>query len=258
MTKFLEDDCMNKMIEVCCGSYEDALVAYQNHADRIELNSALYLGGLTPSLGSLRLVKQNTGIKTIVMIRPRGAGFCYSDKDFEVMKEDTRLLMENGADGIAFGCLLENGTIDVEKCKCLIDIVNEYHGEVVFHRAFDCVKNPFEAIETLIGMGVNRILTSGQQQTAMDGKGLLKELQSKYGSQIEIVAGGGINSSNAKELMEYTGIHQIHSSCKEYFTDPTTVGESVSYAYLPEEHSMKYDMVDGRLVKKIVKVVKEL
>lgn len=100
---------MERIIEICCGSYEDALAAYRGGAKRIELNSALYLGGLTPSLGSLILTKKNTDLKVITMVRPRGAGFCYSEADFETMKMDARLLMENGADGVAFGCLDEEG-----------------------------------------------------------------------------------------------------------------------------------------------------
>ena len=117
---------MNKIVEICCGSYEDAFVAYRAGAKRIELNSALYLGGLTPSLGTLQLVKKNTDLKVIAMVRPRGAGFCYSEADFEVMKMDAEILMENGADGIAFGCLDENGEIQEEQTKEIIDIIKKY------------------------------------------------------------------------------------------------------------------------------------
>ena len=132
---------MERMIEVCCGSYEDALASYKGGAKRIELNSALYLGGLTPTLASLILVKKHTDLKVITMVRPRGAGFCYTEAEFETMKVDARLMMENGADGIAFGCLTKEGEIDVEQTKKIIDIIKEYNGEVVFHRAFDCVKD---------------------------------------------------------------------------------------------------------------------
>ena len=96
---------MERLVEICCGSYEDALNAYYGRAKRIELNSALHLGGLTPSIASLKLTKKNTNLKIITMIRPRGAGFCYNDIEFEVMKEDARCMLENKADGIAFGCL---------------------------------------------------------------------------------------------------------------------------------------------------------
>ena len=247
---------MERLVEVCCGSYADAVAAYKNHADRVELNGALHAGGLTPSLASLILTKMHTNIKVITMIRPRGAGFIYSDEDFEVMKMDTRILLENGADGIAFGILDQDGKIDVKRCKEIISIVKEFEKEVVFHRAYDCLEDPYEGMETLIAMGVDRVLTSGLQAKAPEGKELLKELQEKYGDRIEILAGGGVNATNARDLIEYAGISQVHSSCKAYVEDKTTVGENISYACLQGEHELEYDIVDGNLVDALVKSVK--
>ena len=244
---------MKRIIEICCGSYEDALAAYRVGAKRIELNSALFLGGLTPSVGSLRLTKANTDLKVICMVRPRGAGFCYSTEDFETMKIDTQLLMENGADGIAFGCLDEEGNIQIEQIKEIISIIKKYNGEVVFHRAFDCVKDPYQSMEILIGLGVDRVLTSGLKAKAMDGIELIGELQKRYGDKIEILAGSGINASNALEMMEKTGIHQVHSSCKGWREDPTTTGEEVSYSYAEGIHKNDYDVVEEMLVKELVK-----
>ncbi|MCD7839149.1 MAG: copper homeostasis protein CutC, partial [Erysipelotrichaceae bacterium] len=201
---------MERIVEICCGGYEDALNAYRGGAKRIELNSALHLGGLTPSLASLILTKQNTDLEVICMVRPRGAGFCYSENEFEVMKYDAKLFMENGCDGLAFGFLDKIGNIDKDKTKQMIDIVKLYHGATVFHRAFDCVSNPYEAIEILIDLGIDRILTSGLENKAMDGKSLIKDLQVKYGHQIQILAGSGINATNAKTIMNETGIYQVH------------------------------------------------
>jgi len=243
---------MKKIIEICCGSYEDALNAMRGGATRIELNSGLHLGGLTPSLGSLLLTKKNTNLKVITMIRPRGAGFHYSEADFEVMKTDALLMMKNGADGIAFGCLDSCGHIDVQQTKAIIEIVKEYQGEVVFHRAFDCVKDPYQAIETLIELGVDRVLTSGLQAKAMDGIELIQRLQEQYGDRIEILAGSGINADNAREMMERTGISQVHSSCKDWIFDPTTACNHVSYAFAPSPHELDYDVVSQKLVEKIV------
>ena len=152
---------MGRVIEVCCGGYYDALQAYQGGAERIELNSALHLGGLTPTIGSLILTKKNTDLKVICMDRPRSAGFHYEKDDFETMKADAEALMENGADGLAFGCLDRNGNIDVEQTRQIIDIIRKHGVEAVFHRAFDCVKDPYQSIEILIDLGVDRILTSG-------------------------------------------------------------------------------------------------
>ena len=247
---------MKKIIEICCGSYEDAINAWHGGAKRIELNSALYMGGLTPSLGTLRLVKQNTDLKVICMVRPRGGGFCYSKADFETMKMDTELFMENGADGIAFGCLDENGNIHAEQSQKIISIIKKYNGEIVFHRAFDCVKDPYKSMETLIAMGVDRVLTSGLKAKAMDGIELIEELQKRYRDKIEILAGSGINAANALEMMTRTGIWQVHSSCKGYRSDATTTGEEVSYSYMDGIHKDDYDVVDENLVRELVERVK--
>lgn len=247
---------MEQIIEICCGSYEDALNAYHGGAKRIELNSALHLGGLTPTLASLKLTKKNTDLKVITMVRPRGAGFYYNDIEFEVMKEDARCLLENKADGIAFGCLNQDGTINEKQTKEMIAIIKEYHGEAVFHRAFDCVDDPYASIELLIDLGIDRILTSGLKPKAMDGKELIKDLQTKYGSQIEILAGSGMNASNAKKMMDDTGIYQVHSSCKDWINDPTTKTHEVSYAYAPYPHENDYDVVSKELVEKIVESIK--
>lgn len=246
---------MEKIVEICCGSYEDALNSYRGGAKRIELNSALHLGGLTPSLATLKLTKQNTDLKVICMVRPRGAGFHYTDAEFEVMKYDAKILMENGSDGLAFGFLDEDGNIDIEQTKQMLDIVKEYNGEAVFHRAFDCVKDPYQAIETLINLGIDRVLTSGLEAKAMDGVELIKELQEKYGSHIEILAGSGMNATNANEMIEKTGICQVHSSCKDWVEDPTTSCHHVSYSFAPTPHENDYDIVSQALVEKIVKVL---
>ena len=246
-----------RIIEICAGSYEDALASYKGGATRIELNSALHLGGLTPSLASLKLTKQNTNLKVITMIRPRGAGFHYTDEEFEVMKLDTKIMMENGADGIAFGILDESGNVDVKRNKEIIDIVKSYNGEVVFHRAFDCVKDPYTTMETLIELGVTRVLTSGLENKAMEGKDVIKELQTRFGDRIEILAGSGMNATNALEMMNYTGISQVHSSCKDWKNDPTTSANHVSYAYAPNPHENDYDVVSVELVKTIVESIKE-
>ena len=231
---------MEKIIEVCCGSYDDALASYRGGAKRIELNSALYLGGLTPSLASL------------ILVRPRAAGFCYTNEEFETMKLDVTLMLENGADGIAFGCLTKDSEIDVKQTKEIVDIIKSFNKEVVFHRAFDCVKDVDKAMNILIELGVDRVLTSGLMPKAMDGIDTIAYLQEKYGDKIEILAGSGMNASNAKEMMEKTGISQVHSSCKGYRNDPTTSGKFVNYCYVGEPHQNDYDVVDEELVRKIV------
>lgn len=243
---------MERIVEICCGSYYDAKNAYLGKAKRIELNSALYLGGLTPSVATLRQVKKDFDLEVICMVRPRGAGFCYNDEDFLIMKEEAKDLLENGADGIAFGILDQDGNIDLKRNQEMIEIIKSYHKTAVFHRAFDCVKDYDQAIRQLIDLGVNRVLTSGLEAKAMDGKGVIKYLQSHYGDQIQILAGSGMNASNAKEMMDHTGIYQVHSSCKDWLNDPTTSSNHVTYAYATSPHENDYEIVSKELVEKLV------
>lgn len=246
------------MLEVCCGSYYDALQAYKGGAKRIELNSALHLGGLTPSLAALDLVRQECrGLKVISMVRPRGAGFCYNDEDFKVMEEECRMLISHGSDGIAFGCLKPDATLDVDKNRRMIAMIHVSGREAVFHRAFDCSKDAFATMEALIDMGVDRVLTSGLKPTAIEGSALIGELQRQYGSQIQILAGSGINASNAAQLMADTGISQVHSSCKDWKKDSTTVVGDVSYSYAPSPNESCYDAVSAQKVREILNAIGE-
>ena len=237
------------LFEVCAGSVQDCINAQLGGADRVELNSALHLGGLTPSLAMLQLVKEKTLLKVICMDRPRAAGFCYDDVEIETMFEDAKILLENGADGISFGFLNSDATINVTETKKMVELIHQYQKEAVFHRAFDCVDNPMHAIKQLIDCGVDRILTSGLQPTAMQGASVLEKLQSEFGNQIELLAGSGINANNIRTLKEQTGLHQFHGSCKEWCKDPTTTVGNVSYAY---HEGDDYDCVSLEKVKRIV------
>lgn len=240
-------------VEICCGSFYDALQAAKGGAKRIELNSALMLGGLTPSTAALKLIKKYLPeMKVIAMVRPRGAGFCYNPEEFMVMEDECRELLNAGADGIAFGCLQSDRTLDMEKNIRLLSIIREYNGEAVFHRAFDVTKHPFESVEQLISLGVDRILTSGLQAKAEDGAELIRKLQDRYGTQIEILAGSGINASNVHKIIEATGICQVHSSCKDWNTDLTTKANGVSYSIASGNQEMMYDVVSDKLVAELI------
>lgn len=237
------------LFEVCAGSVQDCINAQLGGADRVELNSALHLGGLTPSLAMLKLVKEKTSLKVICMDRPRAAGFCYDDVEIETMFEDAKILLENGADGISFGFLNSDATINVTETKKMVELIHQYQKKAVFHRAFDCVDDPMHAIKQLIDCGVDRILTSGLQPTAMQGASVLEKLQSEFGNRIELLAGSGINANNIRALKEQTGLHQFHGSCKEWCKDPTTTVGNVSYAY---HESDDYDCVSLEKVRSIV------
>ncbi len=197
-------------LEVCCGSVDDAIEAQLGGAQRVELNSSMFFGGLTPSMGSVIEAKKRLEIPVIVMIRPRGGGFCYTDVEYEIMLHDTRLAMENGADGIVFGILKPDGTIDVERSQKIIDMVKAAGRDIVFHRAFDVTPDPMAALEQLIEMGIDRILTSGQGNSVPEGVGLLKKLIEAAGDRIEILPGGGIMRHNTQWVIEQTGTTMIH------------------------------------------------
>lgn len=243
------------MIEICCGSFEDALAAYNGGAKQIELNSALALGGLTPSLASLTLTKRHTDLKVICMVRPRGGGFCYSEKEFEVMTADCQLLLKNGADGIAFGFLNPDLTIDKNRTQKMVDLIHQYKKEAVFHRAIDVVNDYEASIEALINLNIDRILTSGHKEKAPQALDRLASIQVQYGAQVTFLMGSGVNEQNAVELMQTTGITNIHSSCKDWRLDPTTENHGVSYAYTDNPSPLAYDVVSEEKVRGLVRVV---
>lgn len=244
------------MLEVCCGSYEDGMNAYLGGAKRIELNSSIYLGGITPSIDSLKLLKKNTDLEIICMVRPRGCGFNYGKFEFDEIISQTQTFMDNDCDGIAFGILNNNMEIDEVRCKIIIDIVKKYNKQIVFHRAFDLIKDCDNAIETLINLGVNRILTSGCKFSAIEGKENLKYFNEKYGDKIEILPGSGINKNNGKYLMEYVGVNYIHSSCKEYVSDKTTKNDQVGFGYNIYPNEFCYESVSSKIVSELIGTLK--
>lgn len=246
---------MKYLVEICCGSYADCIAASNAFADRIELNSALHMGGLTPSLASVKLVKQALSLPVIAMVRPRGGGFCYDDREFETMLEDTRILLDHGVDGIAFGCLDKQANIHEEQTAQMCQLIHAYEKEIVVHRAFDCVNDPVLAIQFLIKQKVHRILTSGLQPNAVLGISCIQMLQEQFGQQIEILAGCGLNKDNVNQVLDQTGIHQVHSSCKAWQFDPTTKHGRVSYAYADEPHDMMYDIVSENIASAFVQIV---
>lgn len=242
------------MLEVCCGSFEDALIVHECGGRRIELNSALPLGGLTPSLGSLILVKQYTDLEVMSMVRVREAGFCYRPYQYEQMLEELKLLLAYGTDGAVFGFLTEEREIDLSRTKEFVQTIHEEGAKAVFHRAFDCVKNPYQAMEQLIDLKVDRVLTSGLEKTAEEGIPLLKELQSRYGGRIEILPGSGVHAGNAQCIMQEVGVNQVHSSCKEWAEDPTTIGEKVSFASQEGEAEMCYGNISAKKVEDLLQI----
>lgn len=198
------------IIEVCVDSVLSAINAQAGGAHRVELCDNLFEGGTTPSMGMIRVIRSKISIGLQIMIRPRGGDFLYSDEEFEVMKEDVKAAKELGVDGVVFGCLTPEGTIDGIKTKELIDLARPMN--VTFHRAIDMVKDPLEALEALIALGVDRILTSGLERSAIEGMEMIAELERKADGRIIILAGGGVRPHNIKRLVESTHVNECHVS----------------------------------------------
>ena len=238
-------------IEICAGSLDDAIAAEKAGAARIELNSSLFLGGLTPSLGTLRLVKKETNLKVMAMVRPRAAGFLYTVAEFNTMKEDAALFIENGADGIVFGFLNQDGTIDEKRCDALVRIAGDK--EKVFHRAIDVVPDPLKALDILIDLGFTRVLTSGQEPTAYEGMDLIAQMVQHAKGRIEILPGGGITQKNAAKLVQGTGVTQIHFAALKAVADSSTAGNAAIYyggaLYPPED---RFETADLSAMAKII------
>lgn len=206
--------------EICCGSVEDVLASKEAGADRVELNSALFLGGLTPSLGTFLLAKKIDGIKILPMVRPRPAGFFYNDHEYKTSVYDAKLFVEHGADGIVFGFLNADGTVDEKRTSEFVNIAAGR--DAVFHRAFDLTKDPFAALESLINCGVTRVLTSGQAPSVPEGLELIKELVEKANGRIEILPGAGIRPTNVANIINYTKVTQVHFSAMVGRHEPST------------------------------------
>ena len=200
------------LIEICANSYQSALNAQNAGADRIELCTELSVGGVTPSLGLLKKVAQEISIPVHVLIRPRSGDFCYSDEEFEQMKTDIEICKKLGFQGIVSGVLNSDNTIDIIRTKELIELSNPL--SFTFHRAFDCVSNPKESLEQLIKLGVDRILSSGQEEKALKGISLLKELKDAASDNIIILPGSGINSTNIDKFKKL-GFSEIHTSASK-------------------------------------------
>lgn len=203
--------------EICANSVESCLAAQEGGADRVELCAGIPEGGTTPSYGEIKLARKLlTKTKLHVIIRPRGGDFLYTPLELERMEEDIRICRKLGVDGVVFGCLTEEGEIDREANRRLVELARPM--SVTFHRAFDRTADPMKALEDIISLGCNRILTSGQQPKAIDGINLLAQLEKKLKEYplppIQLLAGSGVNEENIRQIFDATGIHEYHFSAR--------------------------------------------
>jgi len=197
-------------VEIVVYSIASALKAQEGGADRIELCDNPGEGGTTPSLGTVEVVRANLGIDVYVMIRPRGGDFCYSSYEFHAMKRDIYQCQKASVDGVVFGILNPDGTLDKKRCKELIDKARPL--KVTCHRAFDMASDPFQTLEDCIEVGFDRILTSGGQMQAVKGAELIGELIKRAKGRIAIMPGSGVNEDTVGEIVAKTGAQEIHFS----------------------------------------------
>jgi len=207
---------MSLIFEIAIESLQSAIIAEKAGAKRVELCAALSEGGITPSIGMIRQVCENSLLDVFVIIRPRGGDFLYSEAEFEVMCHDIEAAKQAGADGIVSGALLANGEIDVERTRKMVELSKPL--PFTFHRAFDRCKDAFVALEQLIDLGVTRILSSGQVPSAEHGAKLLGELVKQADGRIIIMPGAGVNSRNIADIVATTGASEFHLSGKHPIT----------------------------------------
>lgn len=204
---------MNYQFEICANGVESCLAAQQGGAHRVELCAGIPEGGTTPSYGEIKVARRVlTTTRLHVIIRPRGGDFLYTPLEVERMAYDIDIARKLGADGVVFGCLCPDGSLDLEANRQLMQHAKGL--SVTFHRAFDRCANPQQALEQLIDMGFHRVLTSGQQPTALQGVPLLKLLNEQANGRITILAGCGVNENNIADIQRQTGVHEFHFSAR--------------------------------------------
>ena len=241
------------LVEVCCGSVDDVIDAKKAGADRVELNSDLFHGGLTPTVGSLLVAKRETGMKIMTMVRPREGGFCYTDAEFAVAIEDARQLLANGSDGLVFGFLHADGTINAERTAVLAELARSAGKEAVFHRAIDVIPDWKQALDLLIDLNITRVLTSGQEADVSNGTETVREMIRYAAGRIQILPGAGITARNYRRIVEETGADQIHLAAHRSLTDSSVRNNrSIFYGgclYPPED---RFQMIDQAYISGIV------
>lgn len=237
-------------VEIVVYNITSALKALEGGADRIELCDNPGEGGTTPSYGTIEVVRKNLSIDVYVMIRPRGGDFHYSSYEFHAMRRDIIQCQRLSVDGVVFGILKPDGTIDVARCRDLIQLARPL--KVTCHRAFDMTRDPFEAMEMCIEAGFDRILTSGQRPVAIEGIELIGQLREKAGERIAIMPGSGVNEKTVEAIVGGSGVNEIHFSATAFDNSGMTFrNEKISGMGDEEGGEFKLRTVDPDRVREI-------
>ena len=233
------------IIEIATSDYSTTLSAVKGGADRIELCANLVEGGTTASYGTIRRCREDFSIQLFPIIRPRGGDFLYTYEEFDIMQKDVLMCRHLGCDGVVIGLLNAGGDIDLERTATII--ASAYPMEVTFHRAFDRCRDPFEALEQLVSIGCQRILTSGQRPSVTEGIDLVAKLNQKADGRIVIMPGSGVRKENIRMLAERTGCKEFHSSLRSkiesamQFRHPSFANSEESFMnnYIDPSHIQK-------------------
>lgn len=213
-------------IEICTNSFRSAKIAAASTIDRVELCQSLESGGITPSAGDILQtvqLKEKYDFQVYVLIRARGGDFCFSEEEYAVMEQDILFCKKNGVDGVVLGGLQLDGHLAIEPLQKLVAAAQGMG--LTFHRAFDLTNDPFAALEQVIELGFERILSSGTKPTAWEGRVILKQLIEQAQGRISIMPGSGVNVQNAKDLIAFTKAQEIHFSAKEVISSPFQKGD---------------------------------
>jgi copper homeostasis protein len=233
---------MKILLEVCANSVQSAIAAQKGGAHRVELCDNLHEGGTTPSYGQILNTLKRLEIPVHVLIRPRPGDFLYSDCEFDVMKSDIEICAQLGCRAIVTGLLNADGTVDKPRCAELVQLAKQNGLKTTFHRAFDLCADMFQALDEIIELGFDCILTSGGKTTAIEGASKIAQLIQRAAGRICIMPGGGISEYNAADIVNFTGATEIHSSARvrrksamQYHNDHIIVGGSFSDEYDRDE-----------------------
>jgi copper homeostasis protein len=237
------------MLEICCFNLQSAIIAQRAGAQRVELCADAAVGGTTQSLGVIKIAREKLQIQLYPIIRPRGGDFLFNEEELEIMMNDVLLCKQIGCDGLVIGMLNEDGTIDKKSCGQLVQLA--YPLGVTFHRAFDRATDPLQALEDIIEIGCERILTSGQQPTAMEGAELIAQLIQQADDRIIIMPGSGIRSANIIELAQKTKAEEFHSSAR------THLNSNMHYINANMKDDLSVVIADENEIKNMVELLKQ-
>ncbi len=246
-----------RILEINSYSVQSVINAQNGGAHRVELCDNFPEGGTTPSYATILLAREKIDIQLFVIIRPRGGDFLYSELEYEIMKKDIEICKKLGVDGVVIGILNADGTVDKERTAALVRLARPMG--VTFHRAFDMTRDPFEALNDLVETGVDRVLTSGQEGSCIEGKELIRQLVEKSGDRIIIMPGAGLDENNLEDFARYTGAREFHCTARTLIEGKMEYrNPRVSMGGIPDVPEYAVYQVDEDKVRKHAEILKNM